>query len=213
MKRAGIAAFAVAGGMLAVAFWEGKKKVNRLDPVTPLDNPSVASIARSQVSRWMGLTEKSPGAEEILKEYWATTGQPYPGPDVAWSGAFINWVISQSDRAGSLLQSAAHIYYARKAYADRGVSGRYGAFQPNETTIEPGDIIVESRPGGNLSFGDIAHGTDFIPTHGDIVTERNGDTLKVVGGNVNDTVSERVVSASSPKIVAVLKYQSATPEV
>jgi hypothetical protein len=202
--------------MLAIAALE-RKRMNTLRPDDPTpipgDVPGVASIARAEVNRWVGLTENSPAAEPILKEYWASTGQPYPGPAVAWSGAFVNWVVSNSDTPHALLQSGAHIYYARKAYANRGLPGLYGAFKPDEVSIEPGDIIVSPRPGGSLTFNDIAHGTDFIPTHGDIVVGRSGNSLRVVGGNVNDTVSERVVDVSSPNIVAVLRLQHATPQV
>lgn len=206
-RKAGIASGIVAAGMLAIAFFDGKKRM-KPEPLTPVDGNSVSAVAAGEARRWIGLTEKSPTAEPFLREYWASTGQAYPGTDIAWSGAFVNWVIAHSDTPNSLLQTAAHIYYARKAYADRGISGRYGAFRPEEVTIEPGDIIVGARPGGLLTFEDIAHGTDFIPTHGDIVTERIGDTLRVVGGNVNDTVSDRLIPANSPHIIAVLKYQN-----
>lgn len=210
-KAAGITAIGIAGVMLAIAALERK----RMTPVGPNDPtpipgevPGVVSIARAEVNRWVGLNENSPAADAILKEYWASTGQAYPGPGVAWSGAFINWVVSNSDTPGALLQTAAHIYYARKAYANRGIAGLYGAFKSDELTIQPGDIIVSARSGGTLTFNDIVHGTDFIPTHGDIVVSRSGDSLRVVGGNVNDTVSERIVSASSPNIAAVLRLQN-----
>jgi|SRR6185295_1736973 len=210
MKKAGLLSVGIGGLMVAIGLFESRKRnapMTPIEPVTPLEGDSVAIVARNELRRWAGLNERSPQAETILKEYWASTGQAYPGPDVAWSGAFVNWVIAHSDHPNSLLQSGAHIYYARKAYYDKGIAGRYGAFKPSEVEIEPGDIIVGSRPGGTLTFDDIAHGKDFIPTHGDIVTERTGETIKVIGGNVNDTVSERVVPVNSPHIVAVLRYQ------
>lgn len=172
----------------------------------------VAQVARGEVERWKGLDEKSADAEPMLREYWQTTGQPYPGPETAWSAAFISWVVKHSNIPAALSPSGAHVYYARRAYLDRGKPGRYGAFRPDEVTaIAPGDIVVSRRQGSDeeLAFDDLTHSGAFIPAHGDVVVDAHGDALRLVGGNVNDTVSERSASAKSPNIVAVLRFQPA----
>lgn len=205
LHKGGLLAIGLGAFMVAIGKLDGKK---RSEAVTPVDGaPPLVNVARAEAQRWVGLTEKSPEAESILSEYWASTGQAYPGPETAWSAAFINWAVTQADGPDALFKSGAHIYYARQAYRDRGVSGRYGAFRPSEVEIQPGDIIVSGRDGSGLTFDNLTNGGGFISAHADIVIDRVRDTLRVVGGNVNDTVNERAVNANSPNIVAVLRMQ------
>lgn len=180
--------------------------------LVPLD--SVVELARGEASLWEDFDESSPRGESRLRDYWAATGQPFPGTETPWSAAFVSWVVRHSNLPSrALVPSGGHIYYAREAYRNRGTVGRYGAFRPDELeAIEPGDIIVSKRPGAaeELTFSDIEAPTaaPFVPAHGDVVVEANGKNLRVVGGNVQNAVTERNVSAASPNIVAVLRYQA-----
>lgn len=200
-----------AGGLLLFLLaLSGKKKTPEIPPV-PSVGGGVAGVARGELLRWAGLTETSPAAEPLLRTYWAAAGQAYPGPGTAWSGAFVSWVVSQA-LPGALTPSGAHIYYARRAYLDRGVPGRYGAYRPMEVRVEPGDVLLRGRD-EPLAFSDLTQTTrDFIPTHADIVTEIFGNEARIVGGNVDNAVSERSVPlnggvVADPAVVAVLKYQ------
>lgn len=173
---------------------------------------TVAAVALGEVDRWKGLTEASPAADAILRDYWAATGQPYPGPSTAWSAAFISWVVAHSNVPNALAPSGGHVYYARQAYLDRGKPGRFGAFRLDEvSSIEPGDIVVSSRAADAgavpLIFADLQQPGPFVAAHGDVVVAANGSMLHLVGGNVDDGVTERAASATSPNLVAVLRYQ------
>lgn len=171
-----------------------------------------AGVARREARWWEGMTEDDPEALPKLREYWAAALQPFPGLQEPWSAAFISWAVAASDKAGALEPSGAHIFYTRAAYWNRGEPGRYGAYRPEETPLQPGDIIVRGRAGYDLTWADIAQGGDYVPTHGDIVTSVSRDSALIVGGNVGNAVKEREIElwdgyAPSPPYAAVLRLQ------
>ena len=174
---------------------------------------SVASVASQAARLWQGLVESMPQALPLIKDYWAAAGLPFPGVGEPWSGAFVSWVVRQSSTPNAITPSGAHVYYARQAYLDRGRPGRYGAFRPEEVQVEPGDILIRSRAGAGAKFSDLQQsGGGFIPMHGDIVTSVSPFDMRVVGGNVDDSVKERMMAhaggvVSDPGVIAVLKLQ------
>jgi hypothetical protein len=119
--------------------------------------------------------------------------------------------VKNSNTPDALTPYGAHIYYARQAYLDRGVPGRYGAFRPTEVQAAPGDILVRSR-NGQGSFSDIQKSGPMVTTHGDIVTAVGQSELLAVGGNLDNTVKERRIPhlggvVTDPEVFAVLKLQ------
>jgi len=177
-----------------------------------------AAVARREARWWEGLVETDPVVLPKLEEYWAAALQPFPGLDEPWSAAFVSWAVEQSDQSGALTASGAHIFYTRAAYWNRGKPGLYGAYDPGELPLRPGDIIVRGRAGRDLTWSDIAQGGDYIPTHGDIVTEVSPDRALIVGGNVGNAVKEREIElwdgyAPSPPYAAVLRIQDSSAAV
>ncbi len=199
----------IAGGVVLGAL------LLRRDEKAPLNAP--ANVAERELQRWAGVTEHDPAALPILKAYWAATGQAYPdSPDVPWSGAFVNYVVRSSSIPNALLPTGAHIYYARQAYLDRGVPGKYGAYHPTEVSVQPGDIVVRKRSGGDLTFDDIRMSGPMIPSHGDVVTAVGPTAARAIGGNMGpryySTVKSRFIThnggvITDPAVVAVLRYQ------
>ena len=187
----------------------------RRDEKAPSNAP--ANVAERELKRWSALTEHDPAALPILKAYWATTGQAYPdSPDVPWSAAFVNYVVRSSSTPDALLPTGAHIFYARQAYLDRGVPGKYGAYHPTEVSVQPGDIVVRKRSGDNLTFDDIRMSGPMIPSHGDVVTAVGPTSARAIGGNMGlrhySTVKARLIPhnggvITDPAVVAVLRYQ------
>ncbi len=175
-----------------------------------------SNVAERELRRWAGVTEHDPAALPILKEYWAATGQAYENPDVPWSGAFVSYAVRQSSTPDALLPTGAHIFYARQAYLDRGVPGKYGAYHPTEVSVQPGDIVVRKRAGGDLTFNDIRMSGPMIPSHADVVTAVGPTAARAIGGNMGpryySTVKSRLIPhnggiITDPAVVAVLRYQ------
>lgn len=175
----------------------------------------VSAVARYSLDQWRGLTERDPAAAELLADYWRAVGMPpETGAREPWSAAWVSWVVRHSAYPRALSPAAAHVYYARQALADRaaGRVGRYGAFEPSEVLLEPGDIVLRGRAGHAVTLADLSPSRrDFVPMHGDIVTSVDDASATIVGGNVGDRVAARAlplvgrrVEPDSP-IVAVLK--------
>lgn len=204
----------VSPGILASAFI-GLGTIGAAVMLGNRERKSVAATALEAVATWVGLREKDPDAQPLLKEYWKATGLPFPGPEQAWSAAFVSWVVQNSTTPNALPPAGAHIYYARAAYLNRGKAGKYGAYRPDEVPLSAGDIILWGRDGVPFTFDDITdRKRDFIPTHGDVVTEVSNAQATIVGGNVGDTVKARHVAlndagrVADPRVVAVLALQS-----
>jgi hypothetical protein len=202
----------LSGALLVRAIQKSEEQVAR-------SGNAPADVAERELARWYGLVETDPRALPMLQAYWAAAGQPFPGPDTPWSGAFIAYVVRASDMPNSLLRTAAHIYYARQAYIDGGVPGKYGAYRPDEVALRRGDIIVSKR-GVDFTFEDLAHSGPMVPTHGDIVVEVGPTQARAIGGNLGrigmGAVKSRLIPhingiVSNPNVAAVLRYQPTTP--
>jgi len=208
----------IAGTVVLGAVLWGKREAGRTHPTMPAD------VAERELKRWSGLTEHEPAALPLLEEYWASTGQAYPGsPDIPWSAAFVTYTVRASSIPDALLPTGAHVVYARQAYLDRGVPGRYGAYHPTEVRVQPSDIVVRSRPGnegetlGQLTFSDLQRSGAIIPSHGDVVTDVGETEARAIGGNMGQrgysSVKSRLIPhnggiITDPDVVAVLRYQS-----
>ena len=214
MKRAAVVLGAVALAALLVrpsstSSPGGASSPRPPPPAGELD--PVAVVAMAEADRWRGLVETDAAAAPLLRDYWAAAGQAYPGPDAPWSGAFVQWVIRQT-RPGALPVSAKHHTYAAAAARNVGSLGRYGAFDGATLTPAPGDIIIRGRGVPLMTWADVAEpaGRTF-DGHGDIVISRSGDSIAVVGGNVDQTVRLRTIALDAagraPGVVAVLRYQ------
>jgi hypothetical protein len=225
MNKGWVAA-GVAGALLLLLASSSEQKAGPF-PFPPLprepDDDSPAGIAKRELARWQGVAEHDPAAAPILEEYWQSVGQHLVNPDVPWSAAFISYTVTASSTPNAITPSGAHIYFARQAWLDRGVPGRYGAYRPDEVSLEPGDIVLRKVLTRNrkkvenpLKFSDLQQGGGTIPTHSDIVTEVGPSSAKAIGGNMGpmgmSTVKERVIPhqggvVTDPMVVAVLRYQ------
>lgn len=214
MKRAAVVLGAVA---LAALLVRGGSTSSTSSTATPRPPPAAgeldpaAVVAMAEAQRWAGLVETDAAAAPLLREYWAAAGQAYPGPEAPWSGAFVQWVIRQT-RPGSLPVSAKHFTYTAAAARNVGSLGRYGAFDASTMTPAPGDIIIRGRGAPLMTWADVADpaGRTF-DGHGDVVVSRSGDSIAVVGGNVDQSVKLRTIALDAagraPGVVAVLRYQ------
>jgi hypothetical protein len=167
------------------------------------------SKALQEKSRWEDLSENDREAAPLLDKYWASVGTRQP-PSVAWSAAFISYVMAQTQPDFPV--SSTHIGYARGAYKNRGKSGLYTAL-PASTPVKAGDIVIKTREGDVATFDDVKRETGFKKAHGDIlVSVRNGEAIGV-GGNVGNRVNAVPIALNTdgtlkdPKYFAVLRQQ------
>ncbi len=123
-------------------------------------NPSVPPENRTRAAPRLGLMEDDQAVSLAIGAYWAVTDpsevdkqnrlwavEPSTGWAVAWSAAFVSWVMCESGLTEDHFErSAAHITYIEDAYRSAGASNRAYRYEANgEGSIDPGDLICAWR--------------------------------------------------------------------
>ena len=110
-----------------------------------------------------------------------------------WSAAFISYIMRIAGAGERFPYAAAHAEYinAAKAQADAGGGPLIvTAERPDRYAPQAGDIICLGRGGSRaLSYDQLPTGS--FPGHCDMVVGAGGGQLSVIGGNVDDSVTEK----------------------
>ncbi|MEV5961055.1 phage tail tip lysozyme [Kribbella sp. NPDC051952] len=195
---------------------------------------AIARVAREQFRRWRpgggrALTETSPAASPILREYYrvgvhdtVTDAQmqssTYQGSH-PWSAVFISYVMRTAGATGFNYSSAhrAYIAAARKNRLDGNTSNPFWAYRATEIAPQVGDLVCASRESG-VTYDNIGNGRPW-KTHCDVVTEVRPGQIRVIGGNVSQTVGEKLLrtrpdgkldlSGNQSRFFAVIRCRSA----
>tara|TARA_R110000744_G_scaffold329802_2_gene435352 strand:- start:3812 stop:4510 length:699 start_codon:yes stop_codon:yes gene_type:complete len=150
------------------------------------------------------------GKQEYESGYWQRVGdywkqalnKNYTGKDrdVAWSSAFISWVMLKSGGLFNIpfRKSASHSTYIReyvKNRKDGNLKAPFVAYRLNEKPAEVGDLVCYSREGSS----DMYDRTGAYKSHCDIVVavDKKKNEIEVIGGNVAQSVSKKIVSTDS----------------
>jgi hypothetical protein len=94
--------------------------------------------------------------------------------------------------------SAAHQRYiaaAKRNRLDTDVNNPFWAFPLDELPPEVGDLVCTAREASGATYENIDDG--HRACHVDIVTAVDGDGLKVIGGNVGQTVGRKELHTSA----------------
>lgn len=146
-----------------------------------------------------GSTECTPIYEERVGEYWKKgTGKNLDGCDrsTPWSSAFISFVMKKSGAGDDFVYSSAHNKYIRPFIQNRKQNNKspFKAYKLSEKSVQVGDLICYSRQ-SNVNYDT----TSSYKSHCDIVVDVNKfkKTAEVIGGNVSDGVTKRIVNLNS----------------
>jgi hypothetical protein len=169
---------------------------------------TIAAVARAEFHRWRPggtarLIETSAAASPILREYYrvgvGVTVTDAQLKDVAyqathpWSAVFISYVMRTAGAGCAFAYSTAHQTYIRAARRNRldGVtSNPFWAYRADEIAPRVGDLVCASRAGSGATYDNIGE-PQIRATHCDVVAEIRPDRIRVVGGNVGQTVGEK----------------------
>ena len=140
-------------------------------------------------------TECTPIYKDRVGEYWRKgTNKNLDGCDtsVPWSSAFISFVMKKSGAGDDFVYSAAHTNYIRQAMRNRKENNNnpFKAYRLSEKPVKVGDLVCYSRQSG------VDYDTTWsYKSHCDVVTKVNKrqGTAEVIGGNVSDGVTKRIV--------------------
>lgn len=166
--------------------------------------PEVEALIRAAIDEWLRFA-KGQGDEKVdpyrgyVREMWAAIGEPYDGAskypggkEVPWSAAFISWVVRRAGPAYANFQFASsHSVFVNNAIKARVTSRTdkpFWGYRITEQRPEIGDIIQRNRDEGAFSYSYAENHSDYS-SHSDIVVEVTSDVVRVVGGNVGDTVA------------------------
>jgi hypothetical protein len=118
----------------------------------------------------------------------------------AWSAAFISYVMRIAGAASGFPYSASHSTYINLAAV--GASPRLQAQRVQDYAPAPGDMICTGRGrAASMKFEDLPTQSPF-PSHCDIVVGVRPGMLTVMGGNVDDAVTEKHVPTTAAGLLA-----------
>jgi len=148
-----------------------------------------------------GAKEYQEGFWQRVGDYWSEAlGKRYTGKDrdVAWSSAFISWVMMKSGGLFNIpfKKSSSHSKYIReyvKNRKDGNLNAPFVAYRLNEKPAEVGDLVCYSRENST----DLYDRTGGYKSHCDIVVAKRNGEIEVIGGNVAQSVSKKVLSTDS----------------
>jgi len=151
-------------------------------------------------------SEKDDPYYKYVGEMWTFIGASYDGRskypdgrDVPWSAAFISFVVGKSGAAYKAFKfDASHSQFSHDAIQAR-ILGRtnrpFWGYRITEKRPELGDIVHRNRSGNAFSF-DYAENHTQYESHSDIVVEVREHVIRVMGGNVSNTVSMKEFSGT-----------------
>jgi hypothetical protein len=170
----------------------------------PPEREEVEALLRQAIGEWVRFEkgradERSDPYTGYIRDMWAAIGEPYDGrsrypngEEVPWSAAFISWIVRRAGQAYSNFQFASsHSVFVNNAIKARVTSRTdkpYWGYRITEQKPALGDIIQRNRAGNAFSFSYAENHADYA-SHSDVVVEVTPDVVRVIGGNVRDTVS------------------------
>lgn len=127
--------------------------------------------------------------------YWRAAGRPEWGgrSNKPWSGAFVTWVAKDAGINGRDFRPAGRHADYMKAMLDQQLAGRPGRYVVKDwrdVTPKGGDLVCAgARAAGHRDTRALRAAIDREVTHCDVVIDNRNGRLRVVGGNVSDSVS------------------------
>ncbi|MDE3819713.1 DUF2272 domain-containing protein [Sinorhizobium meliloti] len=166
--------------------------------------PEIETLLRAALDEWFRFDkgradEKADPYYKYVREMWAAIGEPYDGrsrypngEEVPWSAAFISWVVRKAGPAYANFKFASShsvfVNNAIKARVTNRLDNPFWGYRIIEERPQLGDIIQRNRSGGSFTFSYAENHTEY-KSHSDIVVEVTPDVVRVIGGNVSDTVT------------------------
>lgn len=168
----------------------------------------IARVALREFRRWRPgggppLTERIPAASPILREYYrvgvheTVTDERLQDKHFQeqhpWSAVFISYVMRIAGAGPAFRYSTGHWVYIRAARQNRftnNTANPFWAFRATEIAPKVGDLVCKSRNSSGATYETVGDPGRQL-AHCDIVVEVQPGRIRVIGGNVGQTVGER----------------------
>ena len=171
----------------------------------------VVSLAKSEWQGWGKPTvnisgkqtidggfESDKGFSERVGKYWKEgTNQNLVGSDreVPWSATFISWLFKKAGAGNKFVYNASHSKYITDSIANRkngNTKAPFVGYKINEVAPEIGDMVCYARQSG-VNYDT----TGSYKSHCDVVVSTKGNQIEVIGGNVNQAVTKKILKTDS----------------
>ena len=153
--------------------------------------------------------EKDSGYAERVGEFWAVVNnEKWTGKtNEPWSAAFVSWVMQEAGAGKAFRYSGAHSVYIRAAIANRKagkLDAGFVGYRIEEMAPRLGDLVCYSREEKQTAtYDSVKH----YPSHCDVVVATGEDEIEVIGGNVQDSVSKKILAVDREGLVADQGYR------
>ena len=149
----------------------------------------IVSVTAAEFNKYQGCLEGDEPLCSRIGEYWKAVGNnDIDGSDHGspWSAVFVSFMLRHAGAEDSFLYSSGHSHYVNRAIIDRSAkkTGRFWAYRPSETVIQPGDILAMNRGTSAPITYDYATEHATFDSHADIVVTTSATGLATIGGNV-----------------------------
>jgi hypothetical protein len=145
--------------------------------------------AKKEFADYQGQFENAGELKQRIGTYWTFLHRPDldGGDDIAWSAAFISYMVNLAGAGAQFPYSAQHSVYFYRTINDLLTrrSAPFLGYRVGAVEVRPGDIIGMNRGDAPLIDYDWAsHHADY-KSHADIVVDVGDDgAIRTLGGNV-----------------------------
>lgn len=142
-----------------------------------------------------GGQEADEGYYRRVGDYWKEgVGSNLTGKDTnePWSAAFMSWVMKKAGMGDRFSYSDWHATYIRNSILARrrdDHSFAFWGYRVSEKAPQVGDLVGYARSGGT-SYD---YQPTVYPSHTDLVVAVHPGEIEVIGGNVLDSVSKKIL--------------------
>jgi hypothetical protein len=155
-----------------------------------------------------GHKEDEPGFAKRVNRYWRESlGLNHSGnDDIPWSAAFISWIFKTAGAGNAFAYSARHSTYlfkAIRASQQADTNDLFIGHRVNDYKPKPGDLVGRARQSG-IDFDHQKNG-DYL-SHSDIVVAVRKDSLDMIGGNVENSVTRRTLALKADGSIETTRY-------
>ncbi len=148
-------------------------------------------------ARRNGYKEDNPRQAARIRRYWlAGVGRTVESPKVAWSGAFISYVLRAAGAGSRFAYSGSHSRYIQRAIRAARSGDAGASFQGHrleDFPPRPGDLVCNALVDG-VDYNNLPR---YWAGHCDVVVAVRRGSIDVIGGNLSDTVGKRTLLTDS----------------
>jgi hypothetical protein len=155
-----------------------------------------------------GHKENESDFSERVNRYWRESlGLNHNGNDeIPWSAAFISWIFKTAGAGPAFTYSPRHSTYLFKAILasqDAHTKELFVGHRPKDYKAKLGDLIGRARQSG-IDFDHQKNG-EYL-SHADIVVSIANDSMDVIGGNVENSVTRRTLALNPDGTIDTSQY-------